>query len=160
MTGREGSSKRSHRICKACLMHGNHVHITLTEDQIILSRGSCHIQTVQIPAFIKNLRLRRVQIFRFSVSHHAPAKTDHPVIDVHDRKNHTVPEFIIHSPSLVRIKQSGFPQKLIRISLCLHIFIKVIAVLVGISKTEFLDRLLAQTSACEILISSFSAFSS
>jgi len=58
MSGGQCSSKRRHCIGKACLMHGDHIHISLTEDQIILPGGPGHIQPVKIPALIKDLRLR------------------------------------------------------------------------------------------------------
>ena len=58
MSGGQCSSKRRHCIGKASLMHGDHIHISLTEDQIILPGGPGHIQPVKIPALIKDLRLR------------------------------------------------------------------------------------------------------
>ena len=58
MSGCQSGSKRCHCIGKACLMHGDHIHISLTEDQVILPGGPGHIQSVEIPALVKNLRLR------------------------------------------------------------------------------------------------------
>ena len=58
MSRGERRSKRSNGICESCLVHGDHIHISLTEDQIILPGGPGHIQPVKIPALIKDLRLR------------------------------------------------------------------------------------------------------
>ena len=74
MSGSKCRSQRCHRIGKPCLMHGYHIHISFTQDQIIFSRGSCNIQPVQIPAFIKDRSLRRVQVLRLSVTHHSASK--------------------------------------------------------------------------------------
>ena len=51
-------SQRRHCIVKSCLMHGDHIHVPLADDQIFLSRRTRHIQSVQISALIKDLRLR------------------------------------------------------------------------------------------------------
>ena len=109
-------SKRSNGICESCLVHGDHIHISLTEDQVLLPGCPCHIQSIQISALVKNLSFRRVQILRFAISHDTAAKTDHTVIDIHDRKDHTVPELVIHSMAFIYIEQTRFPKPVIAVS--------------------------------------------
>ena len=147
MAGGQRCSQRCHRIGKARLVHGDHIHISLTEDEIILPRRPCHIQAVQVTALVKNLRLRRIQVFRLAISHDTATKSDHTVIHIHDRKDHTVPELVVHSPPLVHIKQSGLTEKIITVSLALQIFIQIITVLIRIAETEFADRLLGKPPA-------------
>jgi len=117
MSGSKCRSQRCHRIGKPCLMHGYHIHISFTQDQIIFSRGSCNIQPVQIPAFIKDRSLRRVQVLRLSVTHHSASKSDHAVIHIHDRENNPVPELVIHSPAFIHIEQAGIPQQFVTVIL-------------------------------------------
>ena len=108
-------SQRSYGVREPCLVHGDHIHIALAQDQIVFSGRPCRIQSVEIPAFIEDLRLRGIQIFRFSVSHDTSAKSNDTVIDIHDRKDDTVPEFIIHPMLLIHVKQPGFPKQLITV---------------------------------------------
>ena len=159
MSGGQCSSKRRHCIGKACLMHGDHIHISLTEDQIILPGGPGHIQPVKIPALIKDLRLRRIQVLGLAISHDTTSETNDPVVYIHDREDHTVPELIIHASPLIYIEQAGFPEKFITVALTLKIFVQIITVLVRISKTEFTDGFLGKTSSCQISVSRLSAFS-
>ena len=108
VAGSKSGSQRGYCIGKACLVHGNHIHISLTNNQIGLTGGSGHIQAVEISAFIKNLGFRRIQILRFSISHYPASEADNPIIYIHDGKHNPVPEFILHSPALLYVEQSGF----------------------------------------------------
>ena len=75
-------------------MHRYYIHVSLAEQDKLLSGGSGIIKPIKVPALVKQLRLRRIQVFGFSVSHDAAAKTDHPVIDIHNRKHDAVPELV------------------------------------------------------------------
>ena len=152
MAGSQCRSKRSHRIRKTCLMHGDNIHISLTEDQIFPPRRPRNIKSVQVTALIKDLGLRGVQILRFAVTHHTSAKTDHTVIDIHDRKDHTVPELIIHTMTLVHIKKPGFPKPVITVALGLKELIQSSAEFVRIPKPELTHRLLTEPAPCKVLI--------
>ena len=158
MSGSKCRSQRCHRIGKPCLMHGYHIHISFTQDQIIFSRGSCNIQPVQIPAFIKNRSLRRVQVLRLSVTHHSASKSDHAVIHIHDRENNPVPELIIHSMPFIHVEQSRFTEPLITVSFGFEVFIQAAAKLVRITKPKFPHRLFTQLTPCEVFMSLPAAF--
>ena len=101
------SSKRSNCIFETCLMHGDHIHIAFADQQVFFPCRSGYIQSVEISAFVKNKCFRRIQIFRFAISHNASAKSDHPVIDILDRKNYPVPEFIVHTSLFIYVYQTG-----------------------------------------------------
>ena len=60
MSTRQRRTKRCDRIVKACLMQRDHIHISLTQEKLVLPRASCNIQSVKITAFVKNLCLRGV----------------------------------------------------------------------------------------------------
>ena len=82
-------------------MHRDDIHVALTEDKITAFCLLRDVESVQISRLVKDRRLRRVQIFRLSVSHDSAAEADHTVRHIHDRENHTVPELIMKSPLLV-----------------------------------------------------------
>ena len=130
MSGCKRRSQRSHCIGKSCLVHGDYIHVALAQDQVIFPGGSGYIQSVQITALVKNTGLCRIQVLGLAVSHHSPAKSNHPVIDIHDWKNNTIPEFVIHALAFIHIEKAGFPKKFITVILGFQIFIQVITVLV------------------------------
>ena len=120
-------------------MHGDHIHITFAQDQIWLSGCTSHIQPIQVTAFVKDLCLRGIQVLGLSISHDPAAKTNHPVIHIHNWENNSVPEFVIHSMTLIHIKQTAVPQLIVTISLAFQKFVKVIAELVRVPKAKFPD---------------------
>ena len=104
----KGSSQRSHRIGETRLVHGDHIHIPLTDDQIVFSRSSGNIKPVQVAALIKDLRLRRIQVLGLRIAHNTASEADHPVIHIHNGKHDTVPELVVHSISLISGEKTGF----------------------------------------------------
>ena len=150
MLGGEGRSQGSHRVFKARLMHGNHIHVALADQHALFPGRPGHVQAIEVPALVEDCRLRGVQIFRFSISHDTAAEADDPVVHVHDRKNDTVPEFIVHTVSLIHIHKSGFPQKLVGDALFFQIKIEVVAVFVGIAKAEASDRLIGEPPVFQV----------
>ncbi len=132
-------------------MHGDHIHIPFAEDDVGLPAEPCQIQAVQVPALVKYPRLRRIQIFGLAVAHDPAAEPDHPVVNVHNRKNHPVPEFIIHAPLFVHLHQPGFLQKLVRIPFALQILIEAGAVLIRVTQPELPYRLLAELPSQQII---------
>ena len=103
MLARQCRAKRSHRIGKSRLMQGDDIHISLTEQiryffldvlaQYAVRTDSGFYQTQSVSGEFRYLGLR--------VSHHAAAEADHPVVDIHDREHHPVPELVIHALALV-----------------------------------------------------------
>ena len=92
-------------------------------------------------------------IFRFCISHHTAAKTDHTAVDVHDRKHDTIPELIIYSVFLIGTDQSRLTDQVFRIPFGAKIPIQIVTVFVGITKPERFDRLIGKFSLFQILIS-------
>ncbi len=88
-------------------MHGDDIHIALTQNDIWLPACPCQMKTVEVPALVKNRRLRRIQVFGFSVSHDTSAESDDPLPVIHNRKHDTVPELIIHAPFFVHLHKTG-----------------------------------------------------
>ena len=98
--------------------------------------------------------------FRYlaAVSHNTAAKTDHTIIDIHDRKNNPVPELIIHSMPFIHVEQSRFTEPLITVSFGFEVFIQAAAKLVRITKPKFPHRLFTQLTPCEVFMSLPAAF--
>ena len=94
MLFRKCRSQRGHRIGKARLMHGNDIHITLTEQHILLSGGSRIIQSIQVAALVKQLRLRGIQILWLTVTDDSSSEAYDFSRSIKDRKNHPAPEFV------------------------------------------------------------------
>ena len=134
-------------------MHGDHIHITLTEDNIIFSRSARFIQPVQVAALIKYPGFRRIQVFWFPVAHNPASEADHPVVHIHNRKNNPVPELVIHSMTLVNIEKSGISQSFVTVFFCFQIPVQSAAVFVGIAEPEFADSVIRESSSCQVLIS-------
>ena len=150
MLGGKSRSQGSHRILKACLVHGNHIHVALADQHALFPGRPGHVQAIEIPALVEDCRLRGVQIFRFSISHDTAAEADDPVVHVHDRKNDTVPEFIVHTVSLIHIHKPGFPKKFVGDTLLFQIKIQVVAVFVGIAKAKAPDCLVGEASVFQV----------
>ena len=102
----KGSPQRSHRIGIPCLMHGNNIHVTLTDNHIFFTGSFCCIEPVQIPAFVENSCFRRIQVLGLPLSHNPAAETDHSPVHIHDRKHHPVPELISEPVPLVKMEKS------------------------------------------------------
>ena len=66
-------------------------------------------------AFIKDLCLRRVQILGLRVAHDTASEADDPMIGVHNREHHPVPELVIDAAALVHAEQPRLLQEGVRI---------------------------------------------
>ena len=116
---RKSSPQRRHSLRKARLMHGDHVHISFTEDHIGLPAHTRQIQSVEVPALIEDPGLRRIQILGLSISHDSAAEADDTVMNIHNRKNNAVPELVIHAPLLIHLHQPGLLQYLVPVAFAL-----------------------------------------
>ena len=144
------SSQWRNSIGEPCLVKWNHIHISFTQKEIWLLGTSCPVQSIQIPALIKNHCFRWIQIFWFCISHHTTTKSDYPAIDIHNRKHHTVPELIIHTIPFINTDQSCFGNHVILISFRLQVTVQIITVLIRITQTKCLDRLVTELSFLKI----------
>ncbi len=145
-------AKRSNRIGKSCLMKRYDIHISLAEKKIRLPGGSCTVQSIQIPALIKDKCLRRIQILGLCIPHDAPSEPDHTAVCIHNRKHDPVPELVIDALSLIYTDQSRLGDQLIFVPLSLKVLIQIIAVLVRVSKAESLDGLLPKSPSGQVCI--------
>ena len=150
LSGREARPERSHRLCEAGLMHGNHIHIPLAQNELILPAPPRKIQSVQISALVKDRRLRRIEIFWLAVPHHTPAEPDHPVLRIHDGVDHAVPELVMQSPLLIVSSHAGFQNHIVRKAFSAQIPHQVRIAAVRIAKSEMGHRLRRQLSLREI----------
>ena len=131
-------------------MQRDHIHIALTQKEIWLFGTPCPVQAIQIPAFIKNHCLRGVQVFWLCIAHNTAAKSDHPAVDIHDRKHHTIPELVIHPVLFINADQSRLGNHIIFIPFGLQIPIQVIAVLIRITQPERLNGLITKLTLFKI----------
>ena len=101
---------------KTGLMHGDHIHIALAEDLIRRLGPLRNMKAVQISALVKNLCLGRIEIFWLGVSHDSSAKPDDLAPHIHDRKDHAVPEFVVHPSLFVIGRDARFQDHVVGIA--------------------------------------------
>ena len=158
LSGGQGGAAGADGGIDARLLHTDDIHVALAQDQVIFPGGSGYIQSVQITALVKKYGSLANSGTWLAVSHHSPAKSNHPVIDIHDWKNNTIPEFVIHALAFIHIEKAGFPKKFITVILGFRYLYRSSLYLSRIPQTEFPDRLFAETSACKIIVGIFSTF--
>ena len=78
-------------------MHGNDVHVTFAQNQVVSFGAPRQIQGVQIPALIKNLCVRRIDIFGLCIPQDASSEADHPAADILDGEHDAVEKAIVES---------------------------------------------------------------
>ena len=148
---RKRSSQRRYRLIEARLVHGDHIHVPFTQNHVWLPACPRQIQSIEVPALVKHLGLRRVQVFRLCISHDPSAESDDPVSAVHNGKHDPVPEFIAHAISFIHLHQPGFFQQRIRIPFAFQVFIQVVAPFAGASKAKLPDGLIRKLPPLEIV---------
>ena len=104
MAACKSRAQRGDGICKACLVHGNHVHIAFAKKHRLLPAGFCDMKPIKVPAFIEDHCLRGIQILGLSIPQDAASKADYPAGYIHDRIHHPVTESVIHSSSVIIAK--------------------------------------------------------
>ena len=100
-------------------MERNHIHISLNKNQIAQFALLCKIQAKQIFAFIKNKRLRCVEIFRGGIIQNATAKANHISPHIDNGEHESIAESIIN-PAILLAYQIGIDQFLLSVALALH----------------------------------------
>ena len=146
------SPQWSYRIRKSGLMERDHIHISFAKKKVWLSWCSGTVQTIKVPALIKNDCLRWIQIFRFPISHHTATKSDHTVIDIHNWKHHTIPKLVVHTLTFIRVDQSGLSNQVFTVSLLSQILIQIITVFVRKSQSKRCDRLIWEFTVLKITV--------
>ena len=137
----QGCSKWRYCIGKSRLMQGNHIHIALTKQKIRLSRLSCTIQSIQVPAFVKNDRLWWVQILWLCITHDTAAKSNNTAVYIHNRKHDPVPELIVNSVFFINTNQTCLWDHIVFVAFWFQILVQIITVLIRISQTKCFDRI-------------------
>ncbi len=107
MSGCKRRTQRSNRVVKTGLMQCNDIHIPFAQQNPSLAGRSGEIQAVQISAFVKNERLRRIQILWLPVSHDTTAEADDPTVGIHNREHGAVPKLIVTAALLVDADESA-----------------------------------------------------
>ena len=143
--------ERCHGVREACLMHRNDIHVALAENQLPGARAAGDVVAVQIPALVEDSRFRTVEILRLCIAHHAAAESDHPILSVQNREDHSVAEAVIHpSPQLVQIHQPGQANQLIRKTASFQVIVQRRRISRRKAKPEALDCLISQLSSPQI----------
>src|SRR6185369_11488013 len=97
MLGRRRSAQRRNRVRNASLMKAHDVHVTFNDEQA--SQGSRSlarlVQTVQLAAFVEELGLRRVEVFRLALVEHATAEADRTAARIADREHDAIAEAVV-----------------------------------------------------------------
>ncbi len=150
LPGRKTRPERGHRLCESCLMHRNDIHVSFAENETVCPALPCKIQRIQILALVEYLCLRRIQIFRLSVAHHASAKTDDTVLDVHDREDDAVPELIVKPVLFIKGSHSRLQNHRIIKSFLPKVLYKIRIAPVRITEAEIVHRLRRKLPVREI----------
>ena len=149
---RERCSQRRNRLCEARLMHGNDIHIALTDDNIPASRRPREIQSVQVPTLVKYRCLRGIQILWLSIPHNSAAKADHSIVNILNGVHYPVPELAQQSVLLRVICKPRLLDQFILKALASEILHQFGTVLSGIAESEMMHRLVRQFPLLQILI--------
>ena len=113
MRRRGGGAERGDGVFDAILGKCHHVHITFHHDRSlrVADRPPCVEQAVQLTPFLKQRRLRRVQVFGLPLANDAAAETNNIAALIEDWKHHPIAEAIIATALLVIDHQSAFRQR-------------------------------------------------
>ena len=141
LAGRKCRSQRGHCLIKTRLVHGDHIHITLAEDQVVRLCPARQVQGVKISAFVEDHGVRRVYIFRLGISQDASAKPDHTSAHILDRKHDTIEKAVVKALFFIENRHIGFQDQFIGISEPAQVFREIVPRSVGKSKSEHLHGL-------------------
>ena len=101
LAGRKGRPQGGDRLIEACLVHGNDIHVSLTEDQMIRLGPPRQIQRVQVAAFVKDHGVRGVDIFGLCVPQDPASEADHSSPHVLDGKHDSVKKTVVQALLLI-----------------------------------------------------------
>src|SRR6185437_16195952 len=99
MLGRRRSAERRYGAGNVELMQPHDVDVSLDDEQ---PRKRCSalaslVEPVELAAFVKERRLRRVEVLRLALADHAAAERDDPAAAVADRKHDAIAEAVIEA---------------------------------------------------------------
>ena len=156
LSGCKSRSQRCDRLDKAGLVHGNDVHVALTEDQVILLAAAGQIQGVQIPPLVEDLRIRRIDVFGLAVAENSSAETDHPAPGILNGKHNAVPEPVVQSLLLIEESHIRLQYQFIRKSFFPQIGSQIISGSVRESQAESVHDLRRQVTSGKVPHAAFS----
>ena len=142
---RRRRTQSRHAVAHAELRQRDHVHIAFDHQNppCVFDRGTPFIQSVKVFPFIKQRRIRRIQIFRLRVIQHPAAETDDLPARIADRKHNPMTEAVV-MPTLIVNHHPRIHQRSIRIRLE-HLRQRLPAV-GGVAQTIMRDDFRAQTA--------------
>ena len=93
----QGRPQSCHRIVDPGGMEGDHIEIALHDHSTVIPADGIGrlVQSEQVLAFFEQLRLRRVQILRFTAVQAATTESDHPTLAIVDRHHHPMAEPVV-----------------------------------------------------------------
>ena len=98
---RQSRAETGDRICKACLMQGDNVHISLGNDEVVRVAVFGKIEGKNSVAFLVDEGVRGVDILGLRVVQHTSAESNHIAPEVNYRHHRTVSEIIVIADSAV-----------------------------------------------------------
>ena len=95
----QGRAEGGHRIGDAGSMQGDHIEITLHHHRPVVATDRVRglVEPEQMLAFLKQLRLRGIQIFGFTAVEAAATEADHPALPVVDRHHHPMTKPVVEA---------------------------------------------------------------
>ena len=120
-------------------MHGNHIHITLAQNQRVLFAVFGKVQGKQLVGLFVHQRVAGVDILGLAVIQHAAAKGDHIAPHINNGGHDPVAEVVI-IPFLPFSGQPGVYQFCRLVALGTHMLEQCVPLIGGKTQTKMIDR--------------------
>ena len=134
----------------ARLLHTDDVHVALTEDEPPGRALFRDLEREHRLRFMIDQRFRAVDVFRFGVVQHAPAKGDDVAAQIEDGRHDPLPEQAVDASRLAALEQAAGVQLLLVVALIPQELIQSLSVVGGIAEAEPNDGLIVQAAAAPV----------
>ncbi len=148
------STQRRHRIVDVVLTECHHIHVAFHhQDPAWILVCLLHlVETEQLPPFMEDGGLRRVQVFGGAITQHPATETDDPATLVTDREHDAIAETIITPRAIVTGDQHAARDKqLLVIPAGTKASAHLIPIAGCIANVESFDHFTGQAAAFEVL---------
>ena len=141
LSGRECCPKGGDCLIESGLMHGNDIHVSLAEDQMIRLCPPGKIERVQVAAFVKDHGVRGVDVLGLCVSQDTAAEADHAPPHILDREHDSVKKTVVQSLLFIEDSNIRLKDELVREARFAQVLREIAARAVGKAEAEHLHGL-------------------
>ena len=147
---RQRGAQGGHRVGKARLVHRDHIHVPLAQDQLLAVAALGKIEGKEVPAFFEYRGIAAVEVLGALFSQISTAKGDNIPPQIDDGKDGPVAENIITTAPLALIGQVGRQQLLFGVAQLFHGIGQAVPALAGVADAKVGDGRLGQPSPDEV----------